>query len=167
MNSLLPHHVIRLRGPWEYRPLARTVRLADGSNRAESGDLPAPGRIQLPADWGATLGSDFRGRVAYLRRFGRPTGLDAAGRVELVITRVDAMGSVRLNGQGLGDIPAGGAVWRCDVTARLRPRNELVVEVELPRLTDRSPPLARPGREGLPGGLIGRVRLEIIPGDGD
>jgi hypothetical protein len=120
----------------------------------------------LPADWGATLGRDFRGRVAYLRRFGRPTGLDAADRVELVITRVDAWGSVRLNGRELGEIPVGGQVWRCDITLHMAPRNELVVEVELPGLAGASQPPARPGRDGLPGGLIGEVRLEIMASGG-
>ena len=78
METHAPAHVIRLRGPWEYCPLARTVMLADGSRRRETDDLPAAGRIIMPADWGATLGADFHGRVSYLRRFGRPTGLDAA-----------------------------------------------------------------------------------------
>lgn len=164
--TLMPRHVIRLRGPWEYRPLARTVRLADGSSQVESGELPAAGRIEVPSDWGESLGGTFCGRVAYLRRFGRPTGLSAADRVELVITRVDARAGVRLNGQALGEIPAGGAAWRCDITARLAPRNELVIEVELPRVTDRSLPLPRAGREGLPGGLVGQVRLEITAADG-
>ncbi len=155
-------HIIRLRGPWEYRPLARTFLLPGGSSRTENNELPPPGRIAMPSDWSATLGPDFRGRVAYHRRFGRPTGLGAADRVELVVERVDALGSVRLNGETLGEIPAGGQAWRCDVTARLAPRNELIVEVELPQGADRSPPIPRPGRAGLPGGLVGEVRLEIF-----
>jgi hypothetical protein len=162
MESRVPDHVIRLRGPWEYRPLARTVPLADGSRRCEPGDLPAPGRITMPADWGPTLGPDFRGRVSYCRRFGCPTGLGAGDRVELVIDRVDAFGCALLNGRPLGEIAAGGQIWRGDITARLMPRNELVIEVELPYLTEESPPLARLGRDRLPGGLIGEVRLEIF-----
>jgi hypothetical protein len=162
MEVRILDHVIRLRGPWEYCPLARTIMLADGSHRFETNNLPAAGRITMPADWGETLGADFRGRVSYLRRFGRPTGLAAADRVELVVDCADAFGCVALNGQRLGDIAAGGLPWRCDITARLRTRNELVIEVELPHLTADSPSLARSGREGLPGGLIGEVRLEIL-----
>ena len=162
MEAHAPDHVIRLRGPWEYCPLARTAMRADGSRRCETDDLPGPGRIMMPNDWRATLGGDFHGRVSYLRRFGRPTGLDAADRVELVIDRVDAFGCAALNGQGLGEIAAGGQAWRCDITPWLRPRNELVIEVELPQVTADGPVLARPGREGLPGGLIGEVRLEIF-----
>jgi hypothetical protein len=162
MEARVPDHVIRLRGPWEYCPLARSVMQADGSHRLETNGLPAAGRITMPADWGATLGADFCGRVSYLRRFGRPTGLTAADRVELVIDRVDAFGCAALNSHELGEIAADGQPWRCDVTARLRPRNELVIEVELPQLTADSPALARSGREGLPGGLIGEVRLEIF-----
>ena len=143
----MTHHIIRLRGPWEYRVL--------------TSDSPLSGHLTMPADWGSTLGADFRGRVAYRRRFGRPTGLGPADRVELVIGRVDALGSVRLNGEPLGEIPAGGQPWRCDVTAALRRRNELIVEVELPHAPDHARPVSRPGREGLPGGLVGEVRLEI------
>ncbi len=146
-------HVIRLRGPWEYRAWASPSAVA--------------GRITLPADWGSTLGPDFRGRVAYRRRFGCPTGLEPGDRVDLVIDRVDALGSVRLNDEPLGDIPVGGQAWRCDVTRRLGRRNELTVEVELPRVRDGEPPPARPGREGLPGGLVGEVRLEIFRVAGD
>ena len=134
----MAHHVIRLRGPWEYRPSA------SGSRPAETDGLPPPGR------------------VAYHRRFGRPTGLGSADRVELVIDRVDALGSVQLNGESLGEIPAGGQAWRCDVTTRLTRRNELIVEVELPHVSDDRPPVRRPGREGLPGGLLDEVRLEIF-----
>ncbi len=158
----MTHHVIRLRGPWEYRLVASTSPLAGGSRGAQTGELPPSGRITMPADWGSTLGADFRGRVAYHRRFGRPTGLGSADRVELVIVRVDALGSVQLNGEWLGEIPAGGQAWRCNVTTRLTRRNELIVEVELPHVTDDRPPVSRPGREGLPGGLVGEVRLEIF-----
>jgi hypothetical protein len=82
--------------------------------------------------------------------------------VDLVLDCVDAFGCAALNGQELGEIAAGGQAWRCDITARLRPRNELVIEVELPQLAADSPAPARPGREGLPGGLVGEVRLEIF-----
>ena len=158
-STLAPAHVIRLRGPWEYRPLFRLAILPGGSQRRETCDLPAAGRIAVPGDWGATLGADFRGRVAYRRPFGCPTGLAAADRVDLVIERVDAYGRALLNGQSLGEIPAGGCLWRREITAGLRPRNELVVEVELP---GGDPPPARPGREDRPGGLVGEVRLEIF-----
>ncbi len=162
MQNRTPDHFIRLRGPWEYRPLARTAIPADGSRHRETENVPGPGRIAMPADGGAALGTDSRGRVSYRRRFGRPTGLDAADRVELVIARVDAFGCAALNGQELGEIAAGGPPWRCDITARLQPRNELVIEVALPPRTASSVSPARPGRDCLPGGLIGEVRLEIF-----
>jgi hypothetical protein len=154
--------VIRLRGPWQYRPLARTVLLADGSTRETAGVLPPPGRVHMPADWGQTLGATFRGRVQYRRDFGCPTGLEAGDRVELVIERVDAFGVVVFNTRSLGQIHAGGEKASFDVTSWLRRRNELLIEVELPEVTSASAPLSRPGREGLPGGLVGEVRIEIF-----
>jgi len=155
-------HIIRLHGPWEYEPLARTRSLPDGSTVTELDELPPGGRIQIPADWTDSLGSDFRGRVRYTRRFGRPTGLETVALVQLVLAQIDAFGTVELNGKPLVQIPCGKLDTRVDITHQLQPRNELRVEVELPRTEPDSPPLPRPGREDRPGGLIGEVRLEIF-----
>lgn len=160
---MLLSHSIRLRGPWQCYPLARTVLLASGETAVEPGELPQGGRIETPADWGNLLGVDFRGRVRYMRGFGLPTGIEPDQRIELVVERVDAFGQASLNGRSLGTV--GADPTRFDVTALLASRNELVIDVELPRLTADSAPLFRPGREGLPGGLIGEVRLEILDND--
>ena len=155
-------HVIRLRGPWHYQALARTVLLRDGLTAQEPGDLPPPGRTSMPSDWGDSLGSDFRGQVRYTRTFHRPTGLDKGQRVAVTLQQVDAWGRVWLNGHLLGEIPPAACETRFEVTDQLLERNELTVEVELPRVTPDSPPLARPAqRAGKPGGLVGEVRLEI------
>jgi hypothetical protein len=124
--------------------------------------LPPPGQIRMPADWGQTLGADFRGRVQYHRQFGCPTGLEPGDRLELVIDRVDAFGAIVLNGRSLGQIPAGGARARYDITPWLARRNDLVIEVELPKVTADSAFPSRPGRDGMPGGIVGEVRLEIF-----
>jgi beta-galactosidase/beta-glucuronidase len=138
-------HRIRLRGPWRFRVLS---------------EQPArSGRVALPCDWSTSLGADFRGRVAYTRRFQRPTGLSPGQRVELVLDGVDAFGSVSLNGSGLLEIPPGGAPARVDIAPLLTDRNELVVEVELPSADEAV--VRPPGREHSPGGLYGEVRLEI------
>jgi hypothetical protein len=160
---MLLSHVIRLRGPWQCTPLARTVLLPNGDTAKEPGNLPPGGRIELPADWSALLGVDFRGRVRFTRRFGLPTGIEPEQRIDLVIEQVDAFGHASLNGQPLGDLTSEPA--RFQVTRLLKPRNALEVIVELPRLTPESVPLSRPGREHLPGGLIGEVRLEILDSD--
>ncbi|MFV2068442.1 MAG: hypothetical protein ACC645_15840 [Pirellulales bacterium] len=157
----MPPHVIRLRGPWQYVPMARTVLRPDGSTREVDGLLPPPGRCTVPSDWADALGPDFRGRVRYQRSFGCPTGLVPGDRVELVIGQVDAWGSATLNQHLLGQIDAGNSGARFDVTSRLAARNDLCVEVELPRSADNAPLLHRPGRENQSGGLLGEVRLEI------
>jgi hypothetical protein len=155
-------HVIRLRGPWQYEPLARTRRLADGSSQIVPGPLPHPGEITLPSDWGGSLGLDFRGRVRFLRRFNRPTGLESVDRVELVIPCVDAFGSVALNQRPLATIPPGLNEFRLDIRSRLELHNLLVVEVELPECDASSAPLPRGDRTGCAGGMPGDVRLEIF-----
>lgn len=167
-------HIIRLRGPWEYLPLARTWTDADAVRRESTADLPPPGRVHLPADWEATLGADFRGRVRYTRRFGLPTNLEPHERVWLVIEGVDYFGSLALNGTSLGEIVGYQSLCEFDVTRLLAERNSLSLDVELPQV-DEAPdsagqalaehqPIHRPGRERLPGGPIGEIRLEIRAG---
>ena len=155
-------HIIRLRGPWLYQPLARTVLLSDGSTEIEPGDLPPSGRVRLPCDWGDSLGQDFRGQVRFTRHFHRPTGLDQGQAVLLAVEQVDAWARIILNDHFLGELRAVASPGRFDVTNHLRERNELTVDVELPRVSAESTPLSRAvGREGKPGGLVGEVRLEI------
>lgn len=155
-------HSFRLRGPWQYQAMARTVLLGDGSTEiVDETLLPPGGHVEMPTDWGATLGENFRGQVMYRRHFGCPTGLEPSDRVVLVIDRVDAFGTVALNGLPIGIVPAGGEPARFDITSDLKPRNQVAILVELPQITADSHPLDRAGRDGLPGGLVGEVRLEI------
>ena len=156
-------HTIRLRGPWEYQPLAHTSRLPDGSvvDQAEI-PPPPPGRVTMPCDWGATLGHSFRGRVRYARHFHRPTGLTPGAVVRVTLTDVDGRAQVFLNGELLGMADGPTCPVQFEVTTRLQNRNRLEIEVDLPHESDGAPPLPRrPGREGLGGGLIGEVLLEI------
>lgn len=178
-------HRIRLRGPWECRPLAWSVsELADPPPRSSTiptvpnapapdrwipdrpipdmsmpteRPLPEAGLITMPSDWSPIAGPDFRGRVLFTRRFGCPTGIVDDDRVELVIEAVDQRASIELNGQFLGETRWGAGPWRLEITDRLRPANELRITVELPAY-----PQDRGERAGKPGGVIGEVRLEIL-----
>lgn len=149
-QAVMPYpHVIRLRGPWDFELLDCE------QDKGNGGALRARGRVTLPASWGNEFGADFLGRVRYRRRFNRPTGLDPHLRVWLVIDGVDAHGACRLNGHELSPIDGYALRAACDVTNDLAPANVLEVDVE------RTPDEIRPGRERLPGGLIGEARLEI------
>jgi hypothetical protein len=128
-------HRIRLRGPWEGEPLARHG----------GGALPSPFRMTMPGRWAAAGLADFGGRVRFRRHFGYPGRIDAHERVWLTCAGADDRLEVWLNGTPLGAHP-GSAPLEWEVTALLRPRNELVVEVEGPA-----------GR----GGLWGEVALEV------
>jgi hypothetical protein len=163
-------HSIRLRGPWEYQPLIRFVPLASGQMQATTDDLPPGGRIHLPADWGEALGRNFQGTVRFTRRFNRPTGLDRGSRVWLVIDDIDWQAAAALNDRLCGEVISSGAsevsdAQRCparfDITAELLPQNLLSIAVSSPMLSADGFPLPRPGREGMPGGLFGVVRLDI------
>jgi len=157
-------HVIRLRGPWEYEPLARSIVAADGILRETTDDLPPHGRVHLPTDWGSTLGGDFRGRVRYLRRFGIPTNLEPHDQVWLVIEGVDYFGAVSLNVQPIGEVVGYQSAREFDIRHLLADRNLLTLEIALPRFDAGGATGAqadRPGRADLPGGPIGEIRLEI------
>jgi beta-galactosidase/beta-glucuronidase len=154
-------HVIRLRGPWEYEPLARTFVAADGTRRESTDELPPAGRVHLPSDWGASLGAEFRGRVRYSRRFGLPTNLESHEQVWLVVDGVDYFGTVALNGHALGEAIGFQSSREFDIRSFLVERNLLTLDVDLPLYEGGAAAPQRPGRDGLPGGLIGEIRLEI------
>jgi hypothetical protein len=112
-------HRIRLRGPWECEPLRR------------SGDstepLPPPCRMTLPCRWSEGGLPHFSGRVRFRRSFGYPGRIDAHERVWLTFAGLSDEAELRLNHQSLGRIAAAAEF---EVTPLLRPRNELVVELE-------------------------------------
>ena len=137
-------HKIKLRGPWQIEAL-----------ESSTGPLPPPTETAVPGDWGSALGLHFRGSARYTRRFGLPTNLEPGERVSLVVGRVDYAAAVKLNGELLGWQSFIDEEWQYDVTAKLKPRNDLALVVT--QHGDET----RPGRENLPGGLIGEVRLEI------
>jgi hypothetical protein len=152
-------HPIRLRGPWQCHALSQWQPQPGGWSEVTT-ELPRPGRIKPPADWGDTLGPTFCGRVRYARHFNKPTGLQPQERVFLVVEGVDAHGRAALNGQSLGEIDGYALPASFDVTELLTSRNELVIDVDLPPPVDPAAP-PRPGREDKPGGLIRDVRLEV------
>lgn len=94
---------------------------------------------------------------AWVRRFGRPTGLAATDIVWLVIA-APADGAVAFNGAALPAATAGVA-YRANVTAMLRDRNLLVLVPRQAVATAQPCPVRGP----LPAAL-GSVRLEIASG---
>ena len=129
-------HRIRLRGPWDCEPLER---------RLPGAALPSPLRMILPCRWTDGGLKDFSGRVRFRRRFGYPGQIDAYERVWLTLAGVSDHAEVQLNGAALG-LCAGEGPFESEVTRLLRPRNELIVDVEGP--ADR-------------GGLWGETALEV------
>lgn len=117
-------HRIRLRGPWECDVLSLTA-----------GD-PPPARLTMPATLDGVVGT-----VRLRRRFGYPGTIDAHERVWLTFAAIRGEAAVSINGTALGPVASGAEL---DVTALLRPRNELLVEMSGP-----SP------------GLPGEVALEV------
>ncbi|MBB76990.1 MAG: hypothetical protein CMJ75_20990 [Planctomycetaceae bacterium] len=157
-------HTIRLRGPWKLQALARTVLLADGTTEHGPGILPPSCTVQVPADWSASLGADFCGQALYSRRFGCPTGLQPGDQVSLVVEKVDALAQVAINNSSLGTMRITDGTRSWPIKHLLQPRNLLELIIEQPSLTKTSAPLPRPGREAKAGGLIGEVKLVILPG---
>ena len=105
--------------------------------------------IRLRGPWQAILlaaDADSAPASVFERRFGKPTGLDAGERVELVIDPAPA--EVRLNDRALTSLDE--SSFRAAVASLLLPRNTLVV---------RAPAGLSPGAP-----LPFEVRLEIMDG---
>jgi hypothetical protein len=134
-------HRIRLLGPWECEPLSRLSACA-----TDTKPVPPPLRMKMPCHWDEGGLPGFVGRVRFRRRFGYPGRIDAHERVWLTFAAVAGSSEVRLNGTFLGEGAADHCPFEFEVTALLRERNELVVEVE--SATE-------------PGGLCGAVALEV------
>ena len=134
-------HRIRLLGPWECEPLAWHPALAPAT-----APVPPPLRMKIPCHWNEGGLPGFAGRVRFRRRFGYPGRLDAYERVWLTFGAVAGSSEVLLNGTFLGKRAADQLRFEFEVTALLRERNELVVEVE--STTEW-------------GGLCGEVALEV------
>ena len=151
LNNQPNIHPIRLHGPWN-----ATVLVVDAATG--SGDLPAIGlqfQCKIPCDWSHWLGNSFRGRVAYHRKFNRPTGLDPNQKVWLVVEEVDHDAKVYLNDRELGETALSEPPFRVEI-------QDILTAANLVRLEIQKPSDAQSGlRQGLAGGLIGSVRLEI------
>lgn len=129
-------HRIRLRGPWECEPLLRR-----GGKTEEP--LPMACRMTMPCRWSEGGLLHFTGRVRFRRSFGYPGRIDAHERVWLTFAGIGGTATVLLNDDLLGHIPPASEF---EVTPLLRPRNELVIEIE---------------GTSEQGGLWGEVALEI------
>lgn len=137
-------HSIRLRGPWQYEVLS-----AEAPPKG-----PTSGTLKMPSDWGDSLGSDFRGRVLYRRRFNCPTGLTGQS-VKLCFLGAEPEAQISLNGQKLGRVAGTVESTVFSVTDLLQPHNELTAEFDTS---------CSPSHQG-PGGLTGEVRLVIEPAE--
>jgi hypothetical protein len=135
-------HRIRLRGPWEYEPLA------------PSG--PA-GRLTLPCSWEETPLGAFMGRVRLRRRFGLPRQLDTFERVWLTCSGLARPAHLALNGEPLGEIADAAEL---EVTPWLRPRNELAADFEFG--TPPSGPLGEFGLEIRCAAFLRDVRCRLL-----
>ena len=83
-------------------------------------------QIRLGPPWQTTT-SDT-GTTRHARKFGSPRALDANERVWLVCEHVPGPAEVRVNDAVVGTSGAGGPL-AVDITAHLRPRNEVVFAV--------------------------------------
>lgn len=133
MTPIYPHR-IRLRGPWDCEPVARTG----------GGPLPARCRLTIPCRWGPGGLGDFAGSVRFRRRFHWPAAPDPEERIWLTFAGVTGAAEVSLNGTLLGR-HEGEDPFDFEVTGLVRVHNQLEVLVT-----------ADPA-----GGLWGEVALEV------
>ena len=83
--------------------------------------------IRLQAAWEPPA----RAGAPWIRRFGRPAGVDPGQRVWLVVAGAQIQAAVALNGAPLPAIAADRPRWEHDITPLLRDRN--VLELLIPQ----------------------------------
>jgi beta-mannosidase len=159
----MPDHFIRLRGPWQCEPLARTVEGPGGGSGDAPGELPPPCRMNIPCRWADGGLGPFNGRVRLRRHFHWLAHLDYNQRIWLRFLAVDYYAKVWLNGQYLGAHQGAFDPFEFEVTRLVGPRNELVVEVDLPRAAVNESRMLRASAACPPdsGGIWGEVLLEV------
>jgi hypothetical protein len=124
MPRHLDTHTIRLRGPWE-------CGLAPADGDLKSAKFT---RIHMPAAILSIVPRGFAGLLRCQRHFGCPTCLDAHEAVLLVVDGCRLSGSVSLNREPLGQVEGQQtAAAEFDITHRLKDRNELMLELAVPR----------------------------------
>ncbi len=132
-------HVIRLRGPWEYRLIGTADELA----RLATAGLASDGRLRLPGERDKLRAAGWSGPVQYRRNFHPPTDVEPPYEVWLVVEACSAAARVSLNGVELGWVGALDQGADFCVEGRLKSLNQLQIDV------------------AAPGVWLGGVRLEI------
>jgi len=143
-------HRINLKGPWECELLCAD---SDGAQRTGNETSSQRGatskRVTMPADWTSIFGPTA-GRARFVRKFHKPTNLDAEERVFVVFEGVGGEGSVLLNDSDIGRIESSTTAQRFEVTRLLQRFNRLTVELS-----------CNPAEHESRGGLYAPVALEI------
>ena len=153
-------HSIRLRGPWQYTPIATTRWTEDGQSEETGTSVPEPGKMKIPCDWSDSLGNNFRGKVLFQRHFHQPTGLADGDVVRIRIEQINAWADVFLNHEAIGSTSAKSGSVTFDIEDKLEPRNLLEIVVDFPAVDDQSDALSTIPE--LSGGITGEVQLEIL-----
>jgi hypothetical protein len=126
---------------------------------------PSPHVIRLRTAWiNVPLSTESTARVCCQRRFGRPTGLDPATRVRLVVNDCRSGVRILLNGEPLEATESHQPRLEFDITDKLRPRNTLQIEtVGAPDITLDSSSSFPVDDRGRLHSCLGKVQLEIWP----
>jgi hypothetical protein len=159
-------HRIHLRGPWDCEPVCRTVIHRTGQIDTLNGKLPARCQMTIPTRWATGGLGLFNGRVRFTRTFQWPGTLDWYERLWLTCHAADYFAKVSLNGLVLGQHTGAFDPFEFDITTKVKAKNELVVEVDLPatHVDAQSQQRLLRGGQACPersGGLWGEVILEV------
>ena len=125
--------------------------------------------IHLGTAWEPPAPAAADGRVVWMRRFGRPGGLEPGDRVLLVFMQPAVAAEVVVNAVSLPPLPVNAGRWAQDITPLLRDRNELLVTAaasismdgSMDGVADVGTAYGQQTRGLLPS-VFGRVALEIV-----
>lgn len=146
-----PIHRINLKGPWNYAWLEGPHDSSDAAESTAPEDSPllTDSRIRMPASWQSAFGN-ASGTIRFRRRFQWPANLDENERVHIAFDRIGGEACIAVNDQNIGSLSDTSVTDSFDITALLKPSNELSVELSF-----------SPADATTPGGLYEPVALEI------
>lgn len=146
-----PVHRMHLKGPWQYEWIdgPHDPERPDQSQSVHDSPLLTGSRVKMPTSWQSAFGQKS-GCIRFSRRFQRPTNLDDNERVHIAFDGIGGYAVIAINNEEIGRLSDSDETNSFDITEKLKPSNELTVELTF-----------SPDEQRATGGLYLPVAIEI------
>lgn len=146
-----PVHRMHLKGPWHYEWIDGPYdgQRPDQFPSGQDSPLLTGSRVKMPTSWQSAF-RQKSGCIRFSRRFQRPTNLDDNERVHIAFDGIGGHAIIAINNEEIGRLSDSNDTNSFDITEKLKPSNELTVELTF-----------SPDKQRAPGGLHLPVAIEI------